>query len=111
MNIKKILSPNYILIFFIIFIVIFISVNYIGYEFFQSNEYFYKKIKTTFNLFCFIPGTAVFLGISIFNFSISKSCNNKRNIKISLIPICLITIYYLYIFIRLVYGFLTSEYI
>jgi hypothetical protein len=104
MNIKKIFSPYYILIFFIIFILIFISVNFLGNRIFQFDEYFYEKIRKTFNLFCFLPGIVVFIGISIWNFSISKSNNDKKNMRVSLVPITLIGLFCLYIFLMLLYA-------
>jgi len=100
---KTILKPTHILIFIIIFILIFIFVNYIAENVLQLDKYSYEKTRKIFNFFCFIPGTIIFLGISIYNFSISKKKKDKRNIRISLIPICLITLFYIYTFIMLLY--------
>ncbi|KQT27035.1 hypothetical protein ASG22_20480 [Chryseobacterium sp. Leaf405] len=103
---KRVLNPNYVLIFFILFIILFVSINYIGYQFFQLDEYTYEKLVKTFNIFCFIPGTFIFLGISIYNFSISKSDNNKRHRIVSLIPLCIVLLFYFYVIIMLLYVFI-----
>lgn len=105
MNIKKTFSPYYILIFFIIFILIFISVNYLGEKFIPlDDKYVYTRSVQLYNIVCFFPGTFIFCVISILNFSTNKKLENKKNMRVSLIPICLIGLLYLYIFLMLFYA-------
>lgn len=49
-----------------------------------------------FNFFCFLPSVAFFLGMSVHNLNISKSNCDRKNMKISLVPIGFISLFCLF---------------
>ncbi|SHG85307.1 hypothetical protein SAMN02787073_4960 [Chryseobacterium vrystaatense] len=98
---KKIINffnPTTTLVLFVIVVITYIIINYISQCADLSVKYIYIKRAKMFNLFCFLPSLAFFLGMSIYNFSISKSNNNKKDMKISLVPIFLLGLFHLFQF-------------
>ncbi len=108
---KKIINffnPIITLILFVLFIMIYLSINYIGQTSELSVKHIYIRTAQFFNFFLFLPGIIFFLVVSIYNFVASKKNRNRKNIFISSIPMFLIIVYFLYIFSILIYGFITS---
>ncbi|SHG85346.1 hypothetical protein [Chryseobacterium vrystaatense] len=103
MKLIKKFNSYYNLMFFTIFLLIFVVVNYFGGKVLSLDDFFYEKVVKTFNLVCFLPGTLLFFVISINNFMKNKKINNIKEIRISLIPISLIGLLYVYIFLMLFY--------
>lgn len=99
-------SPVKILALFILVVLSCIIIKYLSQNSDLSVRYDYVKRAKMFDLFCFIPSMAFFLGISTLNFSISKSRGDKRNMKISLIPLYFIGLFGLFIILLLSYIFI-----
>lgn len=99
-------SPVKILALFILVVLSCIIINYLSQNSDLSVRYDYVKRAKMFDLFCFIPSMAFFLGVSTLNFSISKSRGDKRNMKISLIPLYFMGLFGLCIILLLSYIFI-----
>ncbi len=111
---KKIITffnPIITLILFLLFIIVYLSVNYISQNSELSVKHIYIRTAQFFNFFLLLPGIILFLIISIHNFNESKKNRNHKNIFISSIPIFIIIVYFLYIFSMLIYGFINSDYL
>lgn len=105
----KFLSPATTLVLFIVVVLAHVIINYISECADLSVKYIYIKRAKMFNLFCFLPSIAFFLGMSIYNFSISKGNNDRKNMKFSLLPIVLIGLFCLYIFCMLLYAIISTS--
>ena len=97
---KKIInffSPIITLILFVLFI---ISVIFI----YRIDPYEGKKIRSTLLFLYFIPGLFVFMLLSINNVRKSKVENNLKNKILSIIPLTLVILYFLFIAITVLYA-------
>lgn len=105
----NILSPTKVLIFFAAIVLICVTINYVSQHSESPIKYVHIRKVQLFNIFCFFPAMAFFLGISIYNFCISKRNNNKKDMRISLVPIYLIGLLCSYIFFMLFYTVFIRE--
>lgn len=78
-TIKIFFSPAIILILFTVIVLLFIIINYVARPSELDARYLYVKKAHIFNFFVFLPSMAFFLGTSIFNFSVSKSRHDRKN--------------------------------
>lgn len=104
MNKNILISPTKALILFVLIVLIYFSINYLSLNSGIENLYSYKKIARLFNFFCFLPSTIFILVISLMNLIFYLRLGEKKFIIISLIPLVLILLFYLFIFIKLLHG-------
>jgi len=106
---KKIIdffTPTRTLVIFIVFVLIYLTINYVSQKLDLSIRHKSIRLAQLFNFICFIPGTVVFLIISVINFKNNKMMKNRKNIVISSIPIIIIFCYYFYFIILSLYTLL-----
>lgn len=93
---SKSLEPKKTLLFFMLFAISMIFI-------FIFFDYKYKKIKTLIMLFYFFPGILLFVFSSIYNLIRYKNENAQTKI-ITLTPLVVIFIYFLWIFLMVLYA-------